>query len=184
MNTIITSKEAILSECKEFVAQNGLPALNMRSLAKKCNVSVGSLYHYFPSKSELISAVVQDIWKELFSIHKEEALSSFPEYIEWLFKQARIGTMNYPNFFMVHSISFAEMDKTRAKQVMETYFQHMKRSMLAMLDQDKRVLSERFSEEFTKEEFVNFVFQNLLSLLTQQQNSCKTLLKVIQHCLY
>ena len=62
---IVTSKEAILAVCKEFVKENGLQSLNMRTVAEKCNVSVGSVYNYFPSKADLIAATIQDVWQSI-----------------------------------------------------------------------------------------------------------------------
>ena len=50
MNTIVTSKEAILAECRAIVMEKGISSINMRSVAAACGVAVGSLYNYFPSK--------------------------------------------------------------------------------------------------------------------------------------
>lgn len=47
MNTIVTSKEAILAECRAIVMEKGISSINMRSVAAACGVAVGSLYNYF-----------------------------------------------------------------------------------------------------------------------------------------
>ena len=65
MNKAVTSKEDILSVSKEMVAQCGIQAINMRNVAKECGVAVGSVYNYFPSKNDLIIAVIDVIWKEI-----------------------------------------------------------------------------------------------------------------------
>ena len=56
MNTVVTSREAILEECRKIVMEQGISAVNMRSVAAACGVAVGSIYNYFPSKTDLISA--------------------------------------------------------------------------------------------------------------------------------
>ena len=65
MNTVITSREAILEKSREISIQ-GLAALNIRSVASACGVSVGSIYNYFHSKSDLTASAVEDVWHDIF----------------------------------------------------------------------------------------------------------------------
>ena len=58
MNTVITSRENILETCKKIVSNKGLTAINMRLVAKECNIALGSIYYYFPSKDELLSGMI------------------------------------------------------------------------------------------------------------------------------
>ena len=58
MNTIVTSKEQILETSRELIRQQGWTAVNIRTVAAACGVSVGSIYNYFDSKSALVSATV------------------------------------------------------------------------------------------------------------------------------
>ena len=58
MNKVVTSKEDILAVSKEMVAENGVQAINMRNVARQCGVAVGSVYNYFPSKNDLMIAVI------------------------------------------------------------------------------------------------------------------------------
>ena len=54
MNTVVTSKEDILKTSRELIQQRGWSAVNIRSVAIACGVSVGSIYNYFDSKAALI----------------------------------------------------------------------------------------------------------------------------------
>ena len=46
MNTVVTSKEAIMAVCRQLVAEKGLMAVNMRMVAKECDIALGlSLIH-------------------------------------------------------------------------------------------------------------------------------------------
>ena len=47
MNTVVTSREEILRASRELIRRNGWAAVNMRSVAAACGVSVGSIYNYF-----------------------------------------------------------------------------------------------------------------------------------------
>ena len=55
MNTVVTSKEIILEASKKLIREEGLNSINIRSVASACGVSVGSIYNYFDSKSELVA---------------------------------------------------------------------------------------------------------------------------------
>ena len=53
MNRVVTSKEAILDVSRNIAATQGLKAINMRNVAKECNVAVGSIYNIFLLKENL-----------------------------------------------------------------------------------------------------------------------------------
>ena len=185
INTIVTSKEAILAVSRALASQQGLQSLNMRTIAEKCNVSVGSVYNYFPSKSDLIAATIQDLWQSIFHMDKIcNKSNSFTDYVAWIFESARVGVEEYPNFFTAHSMSFANADKGKARQVMEQYFDHMKAGLLKALQSDSGVRATVFSDDFSKSEFVDFVFANLLTLLLKQGNSCNILIEIIKRTIY
>ena len=59
MNTAATSKEEILYVCLSIIQNDGLEAVNIRNVAKKCNISVGTVYNYFDSKYNLLAAAVE-----------------------------------------------------------------------------------------------------------------------------
>ena len=66
MNTIVTSQEEILKASRELIRQKGWAAVNIRSVAAACRVSVGSIYNYFDSKAALMGAAVESVWREIF----------------------------------------------------------------------------------------------------------------------
>lgn len=70
MNTIVTSREEILKASRELIRQGGWSAISIRSVAAACGVSVGSIYNYFDSKTELVGATVESVWEEIF--HRPE----------------------------------------------------------------------------------------------------------------
>ena len=61
MNKTVTSREAILAASQKLVMEKGLQAVNMRTVASVCGVAVGSVYNYFPSKAELLTATVENV---------------------------------------------------------------------------------------------------------------------------
>ncbi len=106
MNTSVTSRDTILSVSRQFITQNGFGSVNMRAIAAACGVSVGSVYNYFPSKGDLICAVVESVWHDIFHLSGQSSqFSSFPDCVKWLFDSIRQGCEEYPAFFTLHSLS-------------------------------------------------------------------------------
>ena len=119
MNTIVTSKEAILRTSRQLIQQQGWNAVNIRAVAKACDISVGSIYNYFGSKSELVAATVESVWCDIFHFPENGgAFGSFPSCVEWAFARMREGEEKYPGFFTLHSMSFVGADRSDGQQRM------------------------------------------------------------------
>lgn len=99
MNTVVTSKEEILKTSRELLQKQGWSAVNIRSVAAACDVSVGSIYNYFASKTELVGAIVESVWCEIFHRpEKEEAFQDIRSCIVWMYERMEYGCKQYPVF--------------------------------------------------------------------------------------
>ena len=67
----VTSDKAILQASRTLLQEQGWTALNIRSVAAACGVSVGSIYNRFGSKSQLVAATVESIWQEIFCLPQD-----------------------------------------------------------------------------------------------------------------
>mgnify|MGYP002924341083 FL=1 len=181
VNTVVTSKEAIMKTCRDMVSERGLSALDMRSVAKACHVALGSLYNYFPSKDALVTATIESVWQDIFHMEQCCEQKPFPEYVRWIFDSVRQGTREYPHFFTAHSISVASSAKEQARKTMEQYFSHMKAGMAQSLRADPAVRRDAFSASFSESDLIDFVLSNLLTLLARQEDDCEVLLLSLIH---
>lgn len=59
-------RNELLSKSAQIIKKNGLPALSLRKLAKKCDVSVTALYRHFADKNALVIAVIQRGYELLY----------------------------------------------------------------------------------------------------------------------
>ena len=112
MNKAVTTKEEILKIGRELIRQQGWAAINIRAVAAACGVSVGSIYNYFTSKADLVGAIVESVWHEIF--HRSEDETVFRDIqacIAWLYQQMEYGHKQYPGFFALHSLSFIHAEK-------------------------------------------------------------------------
>ena len=185
MNTVITSKEAIMQVCRRIVAEKGLTALNMRLVADECHIALGTLYNYYADKDELVLATVESIWRDIF--HADQCCVmdvSFSGYVADLYARIRRGAEAYPDFLTGHSISIAGSKRGEAKSAMEHTFAHMKAGMLEVLRADQDVQENTFTVSFSQEKFIDFVLEHMLVLLVQGQPDCAVLLEVIRRVIY
>ena len=126
MNPMATSKADILKISRELIQQNGWAAVNIRAVAAACGVSVGCIYNYFGSKTELVSAAVESIWNDIFHHPEDEAVfQDTLSCIRWMYRQMEYGCQQYPGFFTHHALGFVRQDTANGKQQMRQTWQHI-----------------------------------------------------------
>lgn len=59
-------REKAIAETRRVLEEAGYGALAMRDIAKKCDVAVGTMYNYFPSKEFLTGCVVLEDWTVVY----------------------------------------------------------------------------------------------------------------------
>lgn len=185
VNTSVTSREAILKACRKLISEKGISSLNMRAVAKDCDVALGALYYYFPSKNDLLIAAIESVWEDIFRFQDIQCQEiSFLAYMEKTFYHVQKGIQKYPNFFTIHSISFSAKNRGEAYDKMRQYLEKLKERMLVFIRMDHSIHKDVFSTNFSEEDFVDFVLANLICLLVQKKKSCQLLLEVMKRTLY
>ena len=185
MNHVVTSKEEILKTSRELIRQQGWSAVNIRSVAAACEVSVGSIYNYFDSKAALVGETVESIWFEIFR-HPEDntVFQDTLACINWLYGRMEYGCKQYPGFFSLHSLGFLGEDKPDGKRRMEQTWQHILDGLCSVLKRDPNIRSDAFSEMFTAEKFAGVLFSLMLSALLRQDYDPSTALEIVRRTLY
>jgi AcrR family transcriptional regulator len=60
-------EKEIINQARSMLSQIGYDALNMRDLAQKCGISVGTLYNHFPAKKDIILSIIGEAWDQTFA---------------------------------------------------------------------------------------------------------------------
>lgn len=185
MHPIVTNKDEIMQACRKIASQEGLSAVNMRSVAKECGIALGTLYNYYEDKDALLLAAVHSVWMDIFHMdHREFEHMSFIECVSALFDSAHKGSLQYPGFVSAHSLLIAGTKKTEARTEMDHVFTHMKEGLLSVLSQDVDINQTVFSPSFTEEDFIDIVLDQLVLLLTKNEDGCHTLIELIRRVIY
>lgn len=185
MNTVVTSKEDILKTSRELIRRQGWSAINIRSVAAACGVSVGSIYNYFDSKAALASATVESVWCEIFHLPNDKAaFLDTQTCIAWMYEQMEYGCRQYPGFFTLHSLGFIQEEKADGKRKMQQTWQHILDGLYSVLKHDAKIRADAFTEQFTAEKFADVLFSLMLSALMRQDYNPDTVLEIVQRMLY
>lgn len=180
-----TSKEEILKTSRVLIQQNGWEAVNIRAVAAACGVSVGCIYNYFGSKTDLVSAAVESIWSDIFRHPDDPAVfEDTLSCICWMYRQMQYGSEQYPGFFTHHALGFVRQDTADGKQQMRQTWQHILDALTMVLTRDKKIRADAFTEEFTRQKFAGILFSLMLSAVVQQDFDPTAVLEIIRRTIY
>lgn len=184
MNPAITSKEAILEQCRLIVQKEGLSGLTMRHVADACGTALGSLYNYFPSKDALILESIRSIWESIF--HQDGGEfdhHDFLSLVEWFVTSLSQGKKRYPGFFTLHALSLGSEEKEKGKAVREATFNHMKEMMLSTIKSDPKIRKDAFNQ-LDQRQFVDLIFLDVVYSELENWNDELGLKELINRAIY
>ncbi|MHC1749222.1 MAG: TetR/AcrR family transcriptional regulator [Cellulosilyticaceae bacterium] len=94
-------KETILNEGKKLLIEKSYKHFNMRELALRCDISVGTLYNNFPTKKELITGILMGDWNN--AVHKMENIntdfSNLHDKLAYVYSEMNDYLSTYINIF-------------------------------------------------------------------------------------
>lgn len=186
MNKVVTTREELLHTAQEIVFQEGMDKLSIRALAKKHDISVGAVYNYFPSKSELVLAIIEDFWKQIFhqDICEMSKQLSFSNFYEMVYQRLVNHSEAFFSVLLGQLNILKDHDKEKGKQMEQKYMVHIQHGFLYALQQDENIDESIWSEVFTKENFVSFLLEMMINDLTHQRLDCHFTKEVLERLLY
>lgn len=184
MNPPNTSREEIMRVSRKIVSEKGLPALNMRALAKECGIALGTLYNYYSDKDELVVAAIESVWQDILEKSVPDSRVSFSQYVTHIYARILSGLKYYPDFFAAHSISVAGSAKGKARGMMERCFGKIRGELNAALREDKNVDRSIFSETFREEDLIGHILDTITISIINGRPNCATLTEILDRLLY
>lgn len=184
MNPPNTSKEEIMLACRKIVAEQGLPALNMRTLAKECGIALGTLYNYYSDKDELVIAAAESVWQDILGDNKPENGIRFTQYVSQTYARILSGLKDYPDFFAAHTISVAGSAKGKARGTMERCFGKIRRELHAALLADSNIDRSVFSDTFREENLIEHILDTITISIIKGKPDCAALAEILDCLVY
>lgn len=185
MNHSVTSREEILKASRELMARKGWTAVNIRGVAGACGVSVGSIYNYFESKEDLVGAVVESIWQDIFRRPEDPGVFRDTQAcVAWLYQCMARGSRDYPDFFALHAVSFLPQEKSQGKRRMQKAWNHILDQLCAVLRSDPSIRSGAFDNRLSLEQFADVIFSLMLSALVRRDYDPTGVQEIIRRTIY
>jgi AcrR family transcriptional regulator len=160
-------KQLILYNAKNILYTEGYSNLNIRSVAKACNLAVGTIYNYYPSKKELVIEMMVEYWKECFKVF-EAIIQSNDSLYEKLFK-----IFNELNTFIstfkevwLKASSFENAEYTESGMEKEhLYIEMLVRKIEALLVEESLKDNTEISIKINSYELANFILMNFITMI-------------------
>src|SRR5689334_19962303 len=70
-------QEVIKETAWKQIASEGAPALSLRAIARELNITAPAIYNYFPSRDDLVTALIVDAFTSLGDSQKD-SIQSIP----------------------------------------------------------------------------------------------------------
>lgn len=182
---LVNLKEVILDEAKKISLNDGINQLNIRTVAKNSAISIGTVYNYYPSKSDLLLAVVEDFWGGALKDIDWRSLKSnnFYENIEKIYAVLN----NYFRSFKENWLDQLALLKNHEKQTgrgkEDEYFKKMYGKIIILMDMDNKLKNYPWSESFSKDYMAEFIFQNMLMMLKKGIEEISFFIEVLKRIL-
>lgn len=178
MRKTVTSRKEILKNCQNIVANKDLTALDIRTVADACHVSVGSIYNHFSSKDDLVYEVLNQAWGKIFDLEdsKETKDKSLDHYLQWLFSSLAKKKEEHPNFFNYYSLGTAFKNPEKGAQLFENHLKPLKEGLKEVWKNDSSIPSSLEKEE----QKIDFIFTSLLSVLLSNSMEEKDFIQMVK----
>ncbi len=142
MENITDRQRAILNAALDLFAEQGFEATSTSQIAKKANVALGSVYHTFRNKDELLMAVMTPMFKNVFQSSANQFIDqtlgrkydNFSEFIYSLVKD-RINFID--ENFKIIKIMAGELltDQHFTQQIIDIFSKQLLQSAIPTIKQ-------------------------------------------------
>ncbi len=178
-----TDPEALLGEAYRIAEDEGLNSLSIRKVASACDVSVGTVYTYFPSKGDLVAAVIDRFFQSAFQ--KDFCVPGHHEgYVDFCRRLAQRIDETLQEFrsdwlVQIESLPSSEREASRVREAQ--VMQHMTEQLSHVLLDDPAVTVD-FGGQAGAEKLSTFVL-DVVSVPRHAQNR-ETLFSLLESALY
>lgn len=95
-------KQLILSKAKEILYNQGYHKLSMRALSKACDIALGTIYNYYPTKKDLVVEMMTDYWQNYLDSVQEIVNSNADIYIKLnsIFNELEVFIQNFRQYWL------------------------------------------------------------------------------------
>lgn len=179
------NKDIILSAAKDIAASQGVTKMDIRSVAKQSGIAIGTVYNYFPSKGDLLVAVIEDFWEGAFSNVDWGSLTynDFYNNLEMIYDLLYVYLHKFKENWLDQLSLLKTQEKLIGKQKQNEYFKKIYSRIIALMDMDNGVKHYPWNDIVSKERIAEFIFENMLIMLRKNEKNMSFLTMILKRIL-
>lgn len=175
-------KDVILSEAKDIAMKQGITKINIRSVAKNSGIAIGTVYNYFPSKGELLMAVIEDFWEDAFADvdWRGFANSDFYDNLEKIYSILYHYLHKFKENWLEQLALLKTQEKILGRQRENEYFGKICDRIIVLMNVDSELGQYPWSEIISKEKVAEFIFENMLIMLRKGEEDISFFMEILK----
>lgn len=185
--SVITSEE-ILEQAYQLACEQGLRSLSIRSIAAACDVSVGTVYNSYASKTELINDVVGMFWQRAFAETMKTLAAhegnDFIDFCEALSHGLKSALKEFRKEFLSDLSALSEGDRLSVQKREQQSFIHARAGIERALLSDPKIKQDRLTGALIPEALAALVWETLIDSARDDMDYDKTLFELLRSALY
>ena len=185
--SVITSEE-ILEQAYQLACEQGLRSLSIRSIAAACDVSVGTVYNSYASKTELINDVVGMFWQRAFAETMKTLAAhegnDFIAFCEALSQSLKSALKEFRKDFLSDLSALSEGDRLSAQKREQQSFIHARAGIKQALLSDPKIKQDQLTGALTPDALAALVWETLIDSARDDMGYDKTLFELLRSALY
>lgn len=159
--------ELILKVAKELAYTEGLGQISMRKVASNCDIGLGTIYNYYPTKTDIIFAVVEEFWSECFrnmrKVYNNEL--NFFEQLENVYFYILEYLKRFENNWLEDLTNLSSTNKQKGKQKEAQFIKKLINVFKELIENHIDEFNSSIFEKFTQEEISRFIIENFFIML-------------------
>lgn len=161
------TKDVILNEAMNIAHTEGLSKISMRKIANNCNIGLGTIYNYYPTKDDIILDLVEKFWSccfEGFDDVCKDDLDFFKTMENIYFHM-----LNYLNRFKKHCLEYMSelplSSKSKGKTKEGEFLKEIIYVFVRIYNKHKNEFRSDIDKEFDSYEVSRFILDNMFAML-------------------
>lgn len=167
------TKELILKTSKEIAYTQGLSQVSMRKVASECNIAIGTIYNYYPTKMDIIFEIIEDFWKDCligFNQKVYNEMSVFEEIECFYFHIKNYLEQFEQNWFSdLSKLSYDNKSKAKDREVQ--FRSNLINILKSIIDKHEEKLNDEIFNNYSKDEISMFILNNFMIMLKNNNQS-------------
>lgn len=151
-------REIILENGKQMLLEGNYKEFNLRNLAKKCGLGLGTFYNYFSSKEEMALQIFMNDWEKTLRLIDDLKYQSIP------FKEKLLLIHQSLEKFLGRYLKvFREIAGGEGKSCPVDHYEKISRSLGELVEMERK--AGNIKTEVTSDKLARFILGNMFDCI-------------------